>query len=107
MKALEKELRRIVEKRLEEGWCVLPTADATGSYYGEAKCCLMGAVIVGTEQQCSVGYRQKAGQKLDVADRVLEAIEVGFMDYDSMFEQYSADLIDIGVRIRRDYCEFQ
>jgi hypothetical protein len=99
---LEMKLRRIVEKRLREGWLVLPTTDVIGTAYGESKCCILGSTLVG--ERNGINYHAKSRRRLGVSERVVFAVEHGFMGWTFEFREFP-EAVAIGARIRRIYCD--
>lgn len=109
-KALEKKLRAIVEKRLEEGWFV-----DRGFTCLNSRLCLIGAIGVekGAEDvQDPYDLRDAAlpwlkSKGVDIRGRYDNDLELGFEGYAHHSSVSDVKLADIGARIRRDYCEWQ
>lgn len=111
-KALEKKLRGIVEKRLEEGWCLRPYRswdETEWSFFEmEGSGCLMMAVA---PDGLSVYGGKRQLSNAGVTDEILSDLEAGFEGWNKEErggeEVSSVEAYEIGVRIRRDYCEWQ
>lgn len=104
---LELKLRKIVEKRLREGWLVTPgLLDFIGVQGGT--CCVVGAIGIEANVE-RAGIRRWASDKLGFPIETLCTIENGFEDREH-WDHLRAEDMDaraIGARIRRDYCEFE
>lgn len=98
-KALELKLRRIVEKRLREGWSVQP-GDAIDVY---GCCCVLGAVVA--DLNSTVRYDLKAADRLGIGHTEAVAIESGFMSWKLWQAEEYPELSAIGARIRRIYVD--
>lgn len=100
-KALELKLRRIVEKRLEEGWLV-STMDATGyvAFARDGMCCAIGAAAL--EAHDIPGWNE-AESVLGLNFDQIKSIERGFEDRHE--SELNEELFDLGTRIRSIYVD--
>jgi len=99
-KALELKLRRIVEKRLREGWRVIPEEGSGELVNEETKsCCLVGAAgieIGNTYSRTAIGMA--LGDEVDVF-----GLEDGFEGWSGTPDEDPFRVI--GANIRRIYCD--
>ena len=116
-RGLELKLRKIVEKRLEEGWSVVPTSLSNlGGYIVDdlATCCLIGAVGIESGEEKNFSCTEKApalARTLGASVHAVLSVEDGFENGRGNMKLFlgngkpSEKLRAIGARIRRDYCE--
>jgi len=105
-KALELKLRRIVEKRLGEGYNVAPGQSWSFST-GSGKCCALGAADPDRKNDISSRrdvehYARILGIGFDEALALSDGFENQFI---SDRERAVPEMRDIGNRIRRIYCD--
>jgi hypothetical protein len=104
MNKLERNLRRIVEQRLEEGWVLAPGQYLNRS--GMAACCALGAVVAGSlrSDYLESDVSKTIEKRLSITQEQRWAIVSGFdgklfsPDNAGYRKEYA-----IGARIRRDY----
>lgn len=103
---LELKLRRIVEKRLREGWTVQSGLFRFVDEFLGA-CCIIGA-IEANEYTHEMGLHGRASHRLRVGFDTVLNLEDGFEQRKTP-DFYISDsrARAIGERIRRDYCEWQ
>jgi len=97
-KALELKLRRIVEKRIDEGWNV-----STGEFVGEGQCCLIGSMAVDIPGYLE-GYSNTSGW--DYAKKTLGVNPYILMHgFESTGTHADDPLYAVGANLRRIYCD--
>jgi hypothetical protein len=108
---LELKLRRNIERRLEEGWNVQPWSQFNEKSMGcrffadGNNCCAIMASDPELGHSDSSDYVERAADALGITFEEAKSIEHGFENYADA--QYFGDneLVDIGARICRHYCE--
>lgn len=98
---LELKLRKLVEKRLREGYCVRPGL-ATYST-GDGECCAVGVA----DPTLYWPWTSRVGVELGIDDDTVLAISDGFEGNTFPRSASMTEERAIGERIRRDYCEWQ
>jgi hypothetical protein len=96
---LELKLRKIVEKRLSEGWNVRPVGYGNGRII-ENSCCAFGAVWIEYGKEHATDMADHLGLK-DWMD--ILSIEAGFEN--EPWRSRSQELFEIGARIRERYVD--
>jgi len=104
--ALELKLRKIVEKRLEEGWYMFPD----NYYTQEGSCCVVGAVVADRVKYdedgiLTAGCEATWGFTKEFGAVVIGSLIAGFDNRFNRDDTADPKLYDIGAKIRRIYVD--
>ena len=102
-RGLELKLRKMVEKRLREGWDVRPGGIFVSM--DETQCCAVGSIVAGEVNPRTVSIVDEVCSRLGLSEDDLLSISDGFEGFRWDWRNTNEELHAIGVRIRRHYCE--
>jgi hypothetical protein len=103
---LEMKLRKIVEKRLREGWYMFPD----NYYTQDGSCCAVGVVVADRVEYDESGVLTAGCDATWAFAKEFGGVAIGSLiaGFDNRFSREStadAKLYDIGANIRRIYCD--